>query len=99
MTDNRIFSKDACTVCGRLGDPHAEWCYEMRTALADDAAKAKAHPIGEEVGNSKLTELQVRRIRARLKTGELQTELAIDFGVSPSTISFINTRRTWKHVA
>lgn len=28
-TDNRIFSKDACNVCGRLGEPHAEWCDEI----------------------------------------------------------------------
>ena len=33
MSDNRIFSKDACTVCGRLGDPHAEWCSEMTVLL------------------------------------------------------------------
>jgi hypothetical protein len=33
VSDNRIFSKDACTVCGRLGDPHAEWCAAVRTRL------------------------------------------------------------------
>jgi hypothetical protein len=33
LTDNRIFSKDACTVCGRLGDPHAEWCADVSARL------------------------------------------------------------------
>jgi hypothetical protein len=33
VSDNRIFSKDACTVCGRLGDPHAEWCDTTRSWL------------------------------------------------------------------
>jgi hypothetical protein len=33
VNDNRIFSKDACTVCGRLGEPHAEWCAEVAARL------------------------------------------------------------------
>ena len=33
MKDNRIFSKDACPTCGRLGDPHAEWCADMNEWL------------------------------------------------------------------
>jgi hypothetical protein len=41
----------------------------------------------------KLTEEQVRQIRARAT--ENQTELAKEFGVNPCTISHIILRRTW----
>ena len=33
--DNRIFSKDACSVCGRLGEPHASWCEDLSKWLKD----------------------------------------------------------------
>jgi hypothetical protein len=33
MADNRILSKDACPVCGRLGDPHADWCAGVTARL------------------------------------------------------------------
>lgn len=31
--DNRIFSPHACSVCGRLGQPHAEFCPKVTEEL------------------------------------------------------------------
>ena len=48
-------------------------------------------------GRAKLTDAKVREIRWRYAdgTGETPRELAAEFGVSPSTISDIASRRTW----
>ncbi len=45
----------------------------------------------------RLTEDQVREIRRRLKK-ETGIKLAREFKVTPTTISFIKDRLTWKHV-
>lgn len=44
---------------------------------------------------SKLTDEQVKEIRMRIKMGETGAKLALEFNVSPKTISCINTGRTW----
>ncbi len=53
---------------------------------------------GEEVGNSKLTNKKVLKIRKLLKEGVLQYVIAKMFDVANITISNINTGRTWSHV-
>jgi hypothetical protein len=50
---------------------------------------------GERHGNHKLTETQVRQIRAMVGT---QTAIAKQFGISRVTISDIKRRLWWKHV-
>jgi hypothetical protein len=52
-------------------------------------------PQGEGHASAKLTDGQVREIRA---TDDDQGYLAELFGVSQGTISAIKTRRTWKHL-
>lgn len=54
---------------------------------------------GEADGNAKLTEEQVREIRARW-TGERgqRGRLAAEYGVSPRTIYLVVTGETWVHV-
>lgn len=48
---------------------------------------------------AKLTEAQVRDIRARYTPGYGHlTELGREFGVTPDAIKFIVTRQTWKHI-
>ena len=47
---------------------------------------------------SPLTEESVRDIRRRLENGEPQKSIAERYGVNPSTISHINTRRKWSHI-
>lgn len=46
----------------------------------------------------KLTDTQAREIRARYASGfgETQRELAVGFGVSPSTVRDIGTGKTWR---
>lgn len=55
---------------------------------------------GEAVAHSvKLTESQVREIRARHAAGSItQKALADEFGVTPSTLCAIVLRQTWKHI-
>jgi HNH endonuclease len=52
---------------------------------------------GEQNHSSKLTEDQVRQIRQLNKT-MTNSELSKMFNISRSTINFINTRASWKHV-
>lgn len=56
-------------------------------------------PVGERAGNSRLTEAQVLDIRRmyRRERGVL-TGLATAFGVSPTQILNIVTRRQWAHI-
>lgn len=59
------------------------------------AVKKGLHPKGEDCPWHKLTEDDVLYIREN-PLGLMQKELAEMFGVKPSTISGIVTRRTWK---
>lgn len=54
--------------------------------------------IGADHPNARLTEAQVLSIRARIDDGEKQSDLAREFGVTPSAISEIKTRARWAHV-
>lgn len=54
---------------------------------------------GSRNGEAKLTEQQVAEIRRRAAAGELQRNLAVEFCVSPPTISRIVHREGWRHVA
>ena len=53
---------------------------------------------GIRIAKSKLTEEQVREIRARRKKGESYVAIALDYPVNSSTIRQICKRLTWKHV-
>jgi len=53
---------------------------------------------GEKVNTSKLTEDDVRAIRARKKLGVSSRQLAKEYGVYPSTIARVASGRNWKHV-
>ncbi len=53
---------------------------------------------GEEHPRAKLTELDVKRIRARCAAGESLRSVARAFGVSRTNIRMIIRRRTWAHV-
>jgi hypothetical protein len=53
------------------------------------------YATGERQGLARLTEDQVREIRA---SNETHRVLAERFGVSRPTITSVRTRRTWKHV-
>jgi hypothetical protein len=65
---------------------------------------AHTHPEkvnrGSDVGNSKLTDEKVSKIRAALRSGikKTQSQLASEFGVDQTTISLIKIGKIWKHV-
>ncbi len=54
--------------------------------------------FGENHTQTKLREADVRAIRARFAVGALPGKLAAEFGVTPSNITAIITRRSWKHL-
>lgn len=67
----------------------------------ENAADKRIHgtqPVGEQNARHKLTDGDVRSIRALRKQGALQRELAARFGVSISAIQFVLNRRNWSHV-
>ena len=77
----------------RLGVRHTE---ETKQKLSE-ACKGKH--IGEKCGTSKLDEWSVIMIKARLGLGiSTQKQIANEFHVAPSTISYINTGTTWRHI-
>lgn len=53
---------------------------------------------GSANGGAKLTEDQVREIRRRLAGGSLGKDLAIEYGVTPVTISKIKLGKKWAHL-
>jgi hypothetical protein len=62
----------------------------------DMHAKGRARKAkGEEVGNARLTAMDVVAIRQDLRT---QSEIAKDYGIARSTVSAIKTKQNWAHV-
>ena len=55
-------------------------------------------PQGERNGHSILTERQVRRIKALVREGRTNRDIAHRFGVAPDTIRHISAGRRWRHV-
>ena len=53
---------------------------------------------GENCPHSKLTEIEVIEIREKLRLGISQRQIANDYGVKQTSISAINSRKTWKHI-
>jgi len=52
---------------------------------------------GEKNHNAKMTDQQVRDIRASKGTGTVK-ERAARFGVTPRMVSLLDNGRTWKHL-
>lgn len=65
--------------------------------MADRNAKMR-HPHGETSFHARLTERDVRRVRARYAAGESQQRIAREYGVSQRAISAIVLRQSWRHV-
>jgi HNH endonuclease len=67
--------------------------------IADMDAKGRRYVLrGEENGYSVLTEAQVVEIRSRPRYHGSGTEMAVEFGVSPSLISLVRLGKVWTHV-
>ncbi|HEX4604309.1 MAG TPA: HNH endonuclease [Candidatus Angelobacter sp.] len=66
---------------------------------AEDMIEKGRSPRGEKHGSAKLTTEQVGRIKTMLAEDKLyMSEIAREFGVSPTTVRAIRTGRTWKAV-
>jgi hypothetical protein len=59
----------------------------------------ESRPRGDRHSQSKLTEAQVRDIRARRLAGEKLRSIGERYGVLKTTVSMVCRRVTWKHVA
>lgn len=53
---------------------------------------------GEKNNKAKLDTAKVLEIRRRLSVGEGRGDLALEFGVTKSSIAFIAQRRSWAHI-
>ena len=62
---------------------------------ADMVAKGRK-VIGPPGKRAKLTEVDVSEIRHLVSSGMTQRAVAKDYGVDPSTVSYIITNKTWK---
>lgn len=71
---------------------------ELTTDLYARGLLKPASQKGAKNPNSKLSEDDVRKIRARKKEGVTHDELAKDFGVTKTTISMIYNRKLWSHI-
>lgn len=64
-----------------------------------DAVTKKRHAHGERAGQAKLTEAQVREIKARYVPRRVSyATLGVEYGVSAGAIQAIIVGRNWKHV-
>lgn len=64
----------------------------------DDARRHGTLPIGERNGSAKLTEDDVRRIRALAAAGERSPAIAARFCVTDSMVRHIVNGRSWRHI-
>lgn len=64
---------------------------------ADKATKGRS-ARGERNGGGKLTEAQVRRIKALLERNTPKKRIARDFGIDPAQVRRIAQGRNWAHV-
>jgi len=84
------------------GNPHNNRVDNLRWGTnVENQADRDRHNTkikGSQVKTSKLVESEVVRIRERIADGEVQRDIAADYGVDPSLISLIKQNRIWSHV-
>lgn len=81
------------------GDDH--WTHKEPDRAATIAKRniVSAQKSGEENGNSKLSEDDVRAIKARIAEGLSDTAISSIYGIRPGAVWFIRTGKNWRHVA
>ena len=72
---------------------HNSWQYLTKDIIFDRCILR-----GEDHPSSKLTEIDVLKIREKLNNGELVKNIAIDFNISKDTIRAINNGKLWSHM-
>lgn len=77
---------------------HLSWGTKKKNN-GEDKVRDGTMSQGESHGSSKLTELQIKEIRAKYATGKyLQKELAEEYNMHLQSIKGIISHRTWKHI-
>ena len=67
--------------------------------IQDSEKKGRmSHPLGEDHPGSKLTEVDVIKIRRRAALGESLSDIAEDFSVTRGNVRGIVLRRIWNHI-
>lgn len=92
---------DAAHSCGNghlgcVNPHHLRWATRLQNVA--DAIAHGTHQRGARNGSSKLTENQVRAIRALLAKGAPQKDIAAAYSVTVAQVCHINTGRRWAHV-
>ena len=94
--------------CHNNGDPadnrleNLRW--DTRSANALDAVRhGTASALGRNTrgtsnGNCKLTEQEVKDIDRKCRSGAIKKDLALQYGVTPTMITYIAKHKTWKHL-
>jgi hypothetical protein len=72
--------------------------YDTQAGNCADKIRHGTWQTGERIGTSKLTDDDVREIRRRRASGELQSTLASEFGIGQTNVSWIVNNKTWRHV-
>lgn len=83
------------------GDANGARLHPERLARGDanpSRIYPERRPRGESSTSAKLTEGEVRQIRALRATGRKLADIAAEFGVSHELVSKIARREIWKHV-
>ena len=102
--DNRKCVNPAHLFIGTIPDNNIDRHTKGRSACGDRAGRKtcpESFPVGEEVTNSKLTDDQVREIRALYKPrthGRGPVSLGRRFGVTHRMIYMIVHGKQWKHL-
>lgn len=61
-------------------------------------ARENRSKAGEANAAAKLTAAEVLEIRTALDAGATGKSLAVRYGVTPTTVSYIKTRKAWAHI-
>ena len=72
--------------------------YDTYKANAEDRKKHGTELIGSKRATAKLNEETAVIALRRALAGESKASIARDFGVAPSTISVLVSRKTWTHI-
>ena len=95
---------DGLQVCHRCDNrrcvnPKHLFIGTQRANMRDMVSKGRDRPSrGEANQRAKLSDEDVRAIRRRARTGEMQSDIAGAYGVSRKQVSVIVSRKQWAHI-
>lgn len=73
--------------------------WDTRSNNNKDKAGHGTVAVGEKHSQSKLTDNEVRDVKARLRNGEMHKDIAERYGVSRGAITQINLGNNWGHIS